>query len=84
MTMPEMIWEYGEILPRLDSLELVSSALEKKFLVLECASCDYIIEKDFSKYQLALKDSIDLNRDALDSKNYRTRKKSRIFLVTSR
>lgn len=84
MTMPEMIWEYGKILPRLDSLKVASSGLEKKFLVLECVSCDYIIEEDFSKYQLTLTDSIDFNRDALNGNNYRARKKSRIFLVTSR
>lgn len=84
MTMPEMIWEYGRVLPRLDSLDLKLNSLQSKFMVLECSSCNYTLEQDFKNYNLFLKDSIDLNKDSYGDNNYRARKKSRIYLASKK
>ena len=81
MTMPEMIWEYGNVLPRLDSLDLQSDSLPIEFYVLECSSCDHMIERDFENFNLTLKDSIDLNKEPYGGNDYRGRKKSRIYLA---
>jgi hypothetical protein len=82
MTMPEMVWEYGKILPDLDSMEVNSGHVAPQFLVLECPTCGYNIKRDFRDFNLTLKDSINLNKVEKGHKNYRYRKTARVYLAT--
>lgn len=82
MTMPELIWAYGQEIPSIDSIDIQAAILEREFLVLECATCGHNLVQAFKGYSLSVVDTINLNKVALGSRNYKYRKRSRVFLAT--
>lgn len=84
MTIPELIWAYGDKLPSLDQYDLKREELAPEFLVLECAICEYNIKEEFSGYTLKLLDTLNLNKIAPGKKYYKHRKTARVFLAKKR
>lgn len=82
MTIPELIWDYGKKISSIDEFDLKGNLLESQFLVLECAVCNYSLEKDFQDYHLQIVDSIDINKASKGTRIYKRRKASRVFLAT--
>lgn len=84
MNIPELIWAYGDILPSIDQNDLQSPELASQFVVLECATCDYVIEEELIEYELQLLEVVNLNKIAPGIKHYKYRKTARIFLAKKR
>lgn len=76
---PEMIWAYGDKLPKVNLEDLTNEALDQEFLLLEYPNEDFVIPKNGHNYRVQLIDSLDLNKALKGSSNYKKRKTSKVY-----
>ena len=83
-TSPELVWAYGDKIPRVDSTDITSGALEIPALLLSCTACQTKLVPEKANFKMTLIDTIDINRVEKTDRNYRKRKTALVYHITKK
>ncbi|MBE17108.1 MAG: glycosyltransferase [Cytophagaceae bacterium] len=83
-TSPELVWAYGDKIPRVDSTDITSGALEIPALLLSCTACQTKLVPEKANFKMTLIDTIDINLVDKTDRNYRKRKTALVYHITKK
>ncbi len=83
-TSPELVWAYGQKIPRVDSTAIAKGAISVPALLLSCTDCDTKVKPENVDFGMVLIDTININQVEKMNRNYRKRKTALVYHITKK